>query len=90
VLLCSYHGLLLSSLVPNLLPLLIVIITIMHPKQILLSCQLETPSNIGSGFFSHMKGNDVYSVPHFGDLRLISFSYKRSCTNAFMLLGTRD
>jgi hypothetical protein len=66
-----------------------VIITIMHPTQALLSCQLETPSYIGSGLFCHMRGIDMYSVPHFADLGLISFSYNRSCNNAFVLLGTR-
>jgi hypothetical protein len=54
------------------------------------SCQLETTSYIGSGLFCHMKGIDVYSVPHFCDLGLILFSYNRSYNNAFVLLGTRD
>jgi hypothetical protein len=34
-----------------------VIITIMHPTHVLLSCQLETPSYIGSGFFFSHEGN---------------------------------
>jgi hypothetical protein len=45
----------------------------MHPKQVFFSCQLETPSYVGSGFFCHMKGNDMYSVLHLGDLGLICF-----------------
>jgi hypothetical protein len=72
---------------PNLLLPLIVISTIMHPKQVLLSCQLETPSYIQSGFFWHMKGNDVYSVPHFGDLGLICFLITGLATTHLCYLG---